>query len=104
MDSGFYWPIIKLASAHLLDCELGERSSRLQCCRELQDTVYCFLKFCQYLFRCTSVDRKEESAFLLSQVRGGSLNQIRQAACACSLDKLVRGIDTERGFDNDHLC
>src|SRR5207244_7502596 len=25
MDSGFYRPIIKLASAHLLDCELGER-------------------------------------------------------------------------------
>ncbi len=77
MDSGFYRPIIKLASAHLLDCELGERSSRLECCRELQDTIYCSLKFGQYLFRCTSVDRKEESAFLLSQVSGGLLNQIR---------------------------
>src|SRR5947209_10573001 len=37
MDSGFYRPIIKLASVHLLDCELGERSSRLECCRKLQD-------------------------------------------------------------------
>src|SRR5256885_10945701 len=77
MDSGFYRPIIKLASAHLLACELGERSSRLECCRKLQDTVYCSLKFGQYLFRCTSVNRKEESAFLLSQVRGDFLNQIR---------------------------
>src|SRR5437870_3686138 len=77
MDSGFYRPIIKLASAHLLDCELGERSSRLECCRKLQDTVYCSLKFGQYLFRCASVNRKEESAFLLSQASGGFLNQIR---------------------------
>src|SRR5438876_533672 len=36
MDSGFYWPIIKLASAHLLDCELGERSSRLELSTALQ--------------------------------------------------------------------